>query len=152
MATMRYLVKEVDTAVAFYASLGFELVDRWGPPFAVMKCGDLTLWLSGPGSSASKALPGGAQPAPGGWNRFVFRSPIWKRRCKTYRRRAGGFGRNPSKGRVGARLSARTRRAIRSSSSRLRESSVSRRTSDSDTMRVVASDSLGVTAIGDAAA
>jgi catechol 2,3-dioxygenase-like lactoylglutathione lyase family enzyme len=71
MATVRYLVTDVDAAIAFYAALGFELSDRWGPPFAVMKLGDLALWVSGPGTSASKALPDGSVPHPGGWNRFV---------------------------------------------------------------------------------
>jgi len=71
MAIVRYLVKDVDAAISFYSALGFEVADRWGPPFAVMKLGDLTLWVSGPGTSASKALPDGAQPRPGGWNRFV---------------------------------------------------------------------------------
>src|SRR4030095_10304274 len=71
MATVRYLVKDVDAAIAFYSALGFVLADRWGPPFAVMKLSDLTLWVSGPGTSASKALPDGSQPQSGGWNRFV---------------------------------------------------------------------------------
>ena len=71
MATVRYLVTDVDAAISFYSALGFELADRWGPPFAVMKLGDLMLWISGPGASASKALPDGSQPSPGGWNRFV---------------------------------------------------------------------------------
>jgi catechol 2,3-dioxygenase-like lactoylglutathione lyase family enzyme len=51
--------------------LGFELVERWGPPFAMVKRGELTLWLSGPGSSASHPLTDGSKPAPGGWNRLV---------------------------------------------------------------------------------
>lgn len=71
VATVRYLVKDVDASIAFYSELGFVLTDRWGPPFAVMKLGDLTLWISGPGTSASKALADGSQPEPGGWNRFV---------------------------------------------------------------------------------
>jgi predicted enzyme related to lactoylglutathione lyase len=71
VATLRYLVDDVDAAVAFYEALGFEMADRWGPPFAVMTLGDLTLWVSGPGTSASKALPDGSTPRPGGWNRFV---------------------------------------------------------------------------------
>jgi catechol 2,3-dioxygenase-like lactoylglutathione lyase family enzyme len=71
MATVRYLVTDVDAAISFYSSLGFVLADRWGPPFAVMKLGDLTLWVSGPGTSASKMLPDGSKPVPGGWNRFV---------------------------------------------------------------------------------
>ena len=71
MATVRYLVQDVDESIAFYSALGFVVADRWGPPFAVMKLGDLMLWVSGPGTSAWKALPDGSEPRPGGWNRFV---------------------------------------------------------------------------------
>lgn len=71
MAVVRLLVHDVDAALAFYNLLGFELVERWGPPFAQVRQGDLTLWLSGPGTSASKPLADGSQPAPGGWNRIV---------------------------------------------------------------------------------
>lgn len=72
MAVIRYLVNDVDVAVAFYLDiLGFELVEKWGPPFAMVKRGDLTLWLSGPGSSASRPLSNGSKPVPGGWNRLV---------------------------------------------------------------------------------
>jgi catechol 2,3-dioxygenase-like lactoylglutathione lyase family enzyme len=72
MAVIRYLVRDVDAAVAFYVDkLGFALIERWGPPFAMVGRGDLTLWLSGPGSSASRALADGSMPAPGGWNRLV---------------------------------------------------------------------------------
>jgi catechol 2,3-dioxygenase-like lactoylglutathione lyase family enzyme len=72
MATLRYLVHDVDAALGFYVDLlGFALVERWGPPFAMVRHGDLTLWLSGPGTSAQRPMPDGAQPAPGGWNRCV---------------------------------------------------------------------------------
>jgi catechol 2,3-dioxygenase-like lactoylglutathione lyase family enzyme len=72
MAAIRYLVSDVDAAVAFYVDLlGFELIERWGPPFAMAKRGDLTLWLSGPSSSAARSLADGSKPAPGGWNRLV---------------------------------------------------------------------------------
>ncbi|MBK8834318.1 MAG: VOC family protein [Anaerolineae bacterium] len=71
MASVRYLVRDVDAALSFYAMLGFALDERWGPPFAIVKRDDLGLWLSGPGTSASKPLASGAQPAPGGWNRLV---------------------------------------------------------------------------------
>jgi catechol 2,3-dioxygenase-like lactoylglutathione lyase family enzyme len=72
MAVIRYLVGNVDVAVEFYTNvLGFELVEKWGPPFAMVKRGDLTLWLSGPGSSAARPLPDGSRPLPGGWNRLV---------------------------------------------------------------------------------
>ena len=72
MATVRYLVHDVDAVLAFYVDrLGFTLGQRWGPPFATVRRGDLTLWLSGPGTSASRPMPDGAQPAAGGWNRIV---------------------------------------------------------------------------------
>lgn len=71
MATVRYLVKEVDEAISFYSALGFVLADRWGPPFAVMQLGDLTLWVSGPSTSASKTLPDGSEPIAGPGGRQV---------------------------------------------------------------------------------
>jgi catechol 2,3-dioxygenase-like lactoylglutathione lyase family enzyme len=72
MAVIRYPVNDVDVALEFYIDmLGFELVEKWGPPFAMVKRGDLALWLSGPGSSASRPLSNGSKPAPGGWNRLV---------------------------------------------------------------------------------
>ena len=71
MAAVRYIVGDVDRAIAFYATLGFAVAERWGPAFAMVARGDLTLWLSGPASSAGKPLPDGTRPAPGGWLRFV---------------------------------------------------------------------------------
>ena len=72
VAVVRYLVDDVDVAVAFYTSrLGFELVEQWGPPFAMIRRDDLSVWLAGPGSSASRPLADGAKPASGGWNRLV---------------------------------------------------------------------------------
>jgi catechol 2,3-dioxygenase-like lactoylglutathione lyase family enzyme len=71
MAIVRYLVHDVDAAVEFYALLGFALEARWGTPFAIVKRADLQLWLSGPGTSASRPLQDGSRPAPGGWNRLV---------------------------------------------------------------------------------
>ena len=72
MATVRYLVGDVDRAVAFYTGvLGFDLEQQMGRAFARVSRGDLTVWLSGPASSAARPMPDGRQPAPGGWNRFV---------------------------------------------------------------------------------
>lgn len=72
MASIRYMVDDVDAAVAFYtARLGFEVNDHRGAPFASIQKGDLTLWLAGPGSSAARPMPDGRQPGPGGWNRLV---------------------------------------------------------------------------------
>jgi len=72
MVSVRYIVHDVTTAVAFYTtSLGFELGQQFGTAMAIVKRGELTLWLAGPGASASRPMPDGRQPEPGGWNRFV---------------------------------------------------------------------------------
>jgi catechol 2,3-dioxygenase-like lactoylglutathione lyase family enzyme len=72
MASIRYLVHDVDAAVAFYTGrLGFELRQQFGPAMAILAHGDLTLWVAGPQASAARPMPDGRKPEPGGWNRFV---------------------------------------------------------------------------------
>jgi catechol 2,3-dioxygenase-like lactoylglutathione lyase family enzyme len=72
MAGIRYFVRSVDESVAFYRDrLGFILQQQFGPAMAILRRDDLTLWLAGPGASASRPMPDGRQPEPGGWNRFV---------------------------------------------------------------------------------
>jgi catechol 2,3-dioxygenase-like lactoylglutathione lyase family enzyme len=72
MAAVRYIVKDVDQAIAFYRdSLGFELQQQFGPAMAILKREDLTLWVAGPQASASRPMPDGRKPEPGGWGRFV---------------------------------------------------------------------------------
>ena len=72
MASIRYLVKDVDRSIAFYTGqLGFTLVQQAGPAFASVSRDDLTLWLSGPQSSGARPMPDGRRPEPGGWNRLV---------------------------------------------------------------------------------
>jgi catechol 2,3-dioxygenase-like lactoylglutathione lyase family enzyme len=83
MATIRYLVDDVDAALAFYVDrLGFALTglpsalraagpvrarerpialtQRGGPAFAIIGRDYLPLWLSGPGTSARQPMPHGA--------------------------------------------------------------------------------------------
>jgi catechol 2,3-dioxygenase-like lactoylglutathione lyase family enzyme len=72
MATVRYLVSDVARSMSFYRELlefeaGFDML----PAFAMVRRGDLSLWLAGPSSSAARAMPDGRAPEPGGWNRFV---------------------------------------------------------------------------------
>jgi catechol 2,3-dioxygenase-like lactoylglutathione lyase family enzyme len=72
MATVRYLVNDVEASVRFYVDmLGFEVVEQYGSAMAITGNGDLTLWLAGPLASAARPMPDGSQPVPGGWNRFV---------------------------------------------------------------------------------
>ena len=72
MAVTRYLVRDTDEAVAFYVDLlGFELVTRMGPAFAIVEHEGHELWLSGPQTSAAQPMPDGRVPEPGGWNRLV---------------------------------------------------------------------------------
>ena len=69
---VRYLVADVERSVAFYVEhLGFTLEEQMGKAFALVRRDDLTLWLSGPASSAARPMPDGRQPLAGGWNRFV---------------------------------------------------------------------------------
>jgi catechol 2,3-dioxygenase-like lactoylglutathione lyase family enzyme len=73
MASVRYIVDDVDAALAFYTELlGFEVVMRPAPPFAMLKRDDLTLLLSAPGGGpgGGAAMADGRLPEPGGWNRF----------------------------------------------------------------------------------
>jgi catechol 2,3-dioxygenase-like lactoylglutathione lyase family enzyme len=75
MATVsvRYIVNDVDEAIAFYCQfLGFTEVMHPAPAFAMLSRGDLRLVLSAPGGGpgGGQAMPDGTLPVPGGWNRF----------------------------------------------------------------------------------
>ncbi len=68
---VRYMVDDVEEAVAFYTKvLDFEVLNSFPPAFADVARGNLRLLLSGPTSSAGRPMPDGATPAPGGWNRI----------------------------------------------------------------------------------
>jgi catechol 2,3-dioxygenase-like lactoylglutathione lyase family enzyme len=76
MATVsvRYIVDDVDAAIAFYGEqLGFEVVMHPAPAFAMLSRGDLRLLLSAPGGGpgGGGAMADGRLPEPGGWNRFA---------------------------------------------------------------------------------
>jgi predicted enzyme related to lactoylglutathione lyase len=67
---VRYLVSDVQEALDFY-------VDNFGfvpgivsPAFADATRGNLRLLISGPMSSAGRAMADGEVPSPGGWNRI----------------------------------------------------------------------------------
>lgn len=80
MATVsvRYIVDDVDAALAFYRDeLDFDEVMHPAPTFAMLSRGDLRLVLSSPGGGpgGGQALPDGTRPEPGGWNRFQLEVP-----------------------------------------------------------------------------
>lgn len=71
---VRYIVNDVDAAIAFYCEqLGFTEVMHPGPSFAMLSRGDLRLVLSRPGGpgGGGHAMSDGTLPEPGGWNRFA---------------------------------------------------------------------------------
>jgi glyoxylase I family protein len=68
---VRYQVKDVDRAVAFYTEhLGFKL-DRKAGPVGLISNNGFQIWLSGPGASGSRPLHDGRSQEPGGWNRLA---------------------------------------------------------------------------------
>jgi catechol 2,3-dioxygenase-like lactoylglutathione lyase family enzyme len=73
IVSVRYIVDDVDEAVAFYTThFGFTVRSHFAPAFADVVRGNLRLLLSGPTSSAGRRMPDGRTPEPGGWNRIHF--------------------------------------------------------------------------------
>ena len=70
MASVRYIVTDVDSSLDFYRDrLGFD-VDMHNPgKFAALIRDDLKLYLSAPGAGSGGTA--GGNPEPGGWNRFM---------------------------------------------------------------------------------
>jgi catechol 2,3-dioxygenase-like lactoylglutathione lyase family enzyme len=76
--SVRYIVHDVDAAIAFYCRhLGFREQMHPAPAFAMLTRGDLRLVLSAPGGGpgGGQAMPDGTMPEPGGWNRFSIEVP-----------------------------------------------------------------------------
>jgi glyoxylase I family protein len=74
---VRYIVDDVDAAIAFYTRhLGFTVSAQSGATFALIERENLQMVLSpprGPGGG-SQAMPDGSRPEPGGWNRIIVRT------------------------------------------------------------------------------
>lgn len=71
--SVRYVVDDVDEAISFYSRhLGFRVDMHPADAFAMLSRGDLRLLLSAPSHlpGGGQAMPDGALPEPGGWNRF----------------------------------------------------------------------------------
>jgi catechol 2,3-dioxygenase-like lactoylglutathione lyase family enzyme len=73
VASVRYIVEDVDAAIAFYTEqFGFAVMMHPAPAFAMLARGDLRLLLSAPSGQGGggQMLADGRTPEPGGWNRF----------------------------------------------------------------------------------
>jgi len=70
--SVRYIVADVDAAIAFYtARLGFAVDMHPAPGFARLSRGELRLLLNRPGAGgAGQAAADARIPEPGGWNRI----------------------------------------------------------------------------------
>jgi catechol 2,3-dioxygenase-like lactoylglutathione lyase family enzyme len=71
--SVRYIVDDVDAAIAFYTSrLSFREEMHPAPAFAMLSRGELRLLLSQPtpDGGGGQAMPDGTRPQPGGWNRI----------------------------------------------------------------------------------
>jgi catechol 2,3-dioxygenase-like lactoylglutathione lyase family enzyme len=65
LVDIRYMVDDVEDAVAFYTThLGFTERTNYAPAFAEVTRGNLRLLLGGPGSSAGQPMPDGRKPIP----------------------------------------------------------------------------------------
>jgi catechol 2,3-dioxygenase-like lactoylglutathione lyase family enzyme len=77
MATVRYIVDDVDAAIAFYCQhLGFREVMHPAPPFAMLARDDLRFTLVSPvgpddPGGGSRPMADGTPQRPGGWNRIA---------------------------------------------------------------------------------
>jgi predicted enzyme related to lactoylglutathione lyase len=71
IVSVRYLVDDVAAAIDFYTThFGFTVNMSAAPAFADVGRGNLRLLLSGPQSSAGRAMADGEVPKAGGWNRI----------------------------------------------------------------------------------
>ena len=96
MATVqvRYIVNDVDEAIAFYCQkLGFAEVMHPAPSFAMLTRGDLRLVLSAPNPAAGggQPMPDGRKQEPGGWNRFAIEVADISATVDTLRRAGARF-------------------------------------------------------------
>ena len=96
MATVsvRYIVDDVDAAIAFYTQrLDFAVELHPAPGFAMLSRGDLRLLLNtptGPGGAA-QPMPDGRRPEPGGWNRIQLEVPDLAHAVDTLRKAGAHF-------------------------------------------------------------
>ena len=91
--SVRYIVDNVDSAIAFYSErLGFTVEMHPAPTFAMLTYGDLRLLLSAPGpGGGGQSMPDGRKPEPGGWNRIQLQVDDLESQVETLRNEGARF-------------------------------------------------------------
>ena len=95
--SVRYIVDDVDAAIAFYCRhLGFREEMHPDPAFAMLSRGDLRLVLVAPvpadhRGGGSRPMPDGRKQEPGGWNRFMIEVPDLAGEVESLRREGVRF-------------------------------------------------------------
>jgi len=95
--SVRYIVDDVDAAIAFYCGhLGFQELMHPDPAFAMLTRGDLRLVLGSPigpdhRGGGSRPMPDGRKQEPGGWNRIMLEVPDLGATVEALRRQGDRF-------------------------------------------------------------
>jgi catechol 2,3-dioxygenase-like lactoylglutathione lyase family enzyme len=101
----RYIVNDVAESVRFYVErLGFQELERYGPAMAIVERDGQRLWLAGPAASASRQMPDGRRPEPGGWNRLVIEVDDLAATVEKLRSEGTTFRNNPISGPGGSQV------------------------------------------------
>jgi catechol 2,3-dioxygenase-like lactoylglutathione lyase family enzyme len=106
-AGVRYIVDDVDAAIAFYTGhLGFAVQANPAPGFAILTRGELRLMLNAPGGpgGAAQAMPDGRVPEPGGWNRIQIEVDDLDAQVETLREAGARFRNEIVEGRGGRQI------------------------------------------------
>lgn len=105
-ANVRYIVANVDDAIAFYSrTLGFSVDMHPAPGFAALSKGDLKLYLNQPGAGgAGQTMPDGAVPSPGGWNRIQLQVDDLERMVAKLKRENASFRNDIVQGQGGKQI------------------------------------------------
>jgi len=103
---VRYIVTDVEAAVAFYRdALGFTVKRNAAPGFAMLVNGALTLFVNAPGAGgAGRETGGGPRPEPGGWNRFQVQVDDLSAEIERLRGLGAGFRGEVIEGRGGRQI------------------------------------------------
>jgi catechol 2,3-dioxygenase-like lactoylglutathione lyase family enzyme len=93
VVSVRYLVNNIDAAIAFYTKhLDFHVEMHPAPGFAALLRGNLRLLLNEPGAGgAGQSMPDGRKPAPGGWNRIQIEVEDIAAKVETLRKQGAHF-------------------------------------------------------------